>query len=152
MTRVELIRAVARHDAAIWVVRGGQPGSESLAWAEGQYQAAAVLIRADAEEVLSLRPVYRDAFEAEVLVATRDVPLLKIDQEAELSIDGLPDRKVTAKVRRISPVANAGTRFVPVFLHLSNFDGHSHSCLGPGSMRATVRITPSRSTWRTRML
>ncbi|UDF32958.1 UNVERIFIED_ORG: efflux RND transporter periplasmic adaptor subunit (plasmid) [Roseateles sp. XES5] len=63
------------------------------------------------------------AFEAEVLVATRDVPLLRIDQEAELSIDGLPDRKVTAKVRRISPVANAGTRFVPVFLHLSNFDG-----------------------------
>lgn len=70
-----------------------------------------------------LTVVDNSAFEAEVLVATRDVPQLKIDQEAELTIDGLPGRTVSARIRRISPVANAGTRFVPVFLRLNNIDG-----------------------------
>ncbi|AGT08570.1 efflux RND transporter periplasmic adaptor subunit [Paracoccus aminophilus] len=57
-------------------------------------------------------------FEAQVLVATRDVARLSVGQQAELSIDGLGDQRLTALIDRISPVANEGTRFVPVYLHL----------------------------------
>ncbi|HEX2280842.1 MAG TPA: efflux RND transporter periplasmic adaptor subunit [Thermomicrobiales bacterium] len=61
--------------------------------------------------------------EAEVLVSTRDIARLSVGQKAELKIDGLEGRTVTGTVDRISPMANEGSRFVPVYLRLENTDG-----------------------------
>ena len=76
------------------------------------------------------------AFEAEVLVATRDVTRLAVGQKAELTIDGLPGRSLTAEVQLISPAANEGTRFVPVFLRLDPTDARLF-----GGMFASGTIT-----------
>ncbi len=61
--------------------------------------------------------------EAEVLVSTRDITRLKIGQIAELHIDGLEGQVVSGMVDRINPVANEGSRFVPVYVHLENPEG-----------------------------
>jgi RND family efflux transporter MFP subunit len=61
--------------------------------------------------------------EAQVLVATRDITRLEIDQIAELHIDGLEGQVVTGTVDRINPVANEGSRFVPVYVRLENPEG-----------------------------
>lgn len=61
--------------------------------------------------------------EAEVLVSTRDITKLEIGQSAELKIDGLDGQTVTGIVDRINPVANDGSRFVPVHIRLENPDG-----------------------------
>lgn len=61
--------------------------------------------------------------EAEVLVSTRDITRLAIGQTAELQIDGLEGQTVTGTVNRINPVANEGSRFVPVHIRLENPDG-----------------------------
>ncbi|WP_036305684.1 efflux RND transporter periplasmic adaptor subunit [Methylopila sp. 73B] len=61
--------------------------------------------------------------EAQMLVATRDVPRLMVGDSAELEIDGLNGRMVAGTVDRISPVANEGSRFVPVFVRLENREG-----------------------------
>lgn len=63
------------------------------------------------------------ALEARVQVATRDVPRVSVEQMAELRIDGLGEEPVIGSVARISPVADEGTRFVPVYIRLSNRDG-----------------------------
>ncbi len=76
------------------------------------------------------------AFEAEVLVATRDVTRLQVGQKAELTIDGLAGRSLTAEVQLISPAANEGTRFVPVFLRLDPTDARLF-----GGMFASGTIT-----------
>lgn len=75
-------------------------------------------------------------FEAEVLVATRDVTRLQVGQKAELTIDGLTGRNLTAEVQLISPAANEGTRFVPVFLRLDPTDARLF-----GGMFASGTIT-----------
>lgn len=61
--------------------------------------------------------------EAEVLVSTRDITRLAVGQTAELQIDGLDGQTVTGTVDRINPVANDGSRFVPVHIRLENPDG-----------------------------
>lgn len=61
--------------------------------------------------------------EAKVLVSTRDVPRVAVDQTVELQIDGLDEQLVTGRVARISPVAENGTRFIPLYIQLSNHDG-----------------------------
>lgn len=61
--------------------------------------------------------------EAEVLVSTRDIARLEVDQTADLQVDGLEDTTILGTVDRINPVANAGTRFVPVFIRLENTEG-----------------------------
>ncbi|UUP16451.1 efflux RND transporter periplasmic adaptor subunit [Nitratireductor thuwali] len=61
--------------------------------------------------------------EAEVLVSTRDITRLEVDQMAKLQVDGLEDTTILGTVDRINPVANAGTRFVPVFIRLENTEG-----------------------------
>lgn len=76
------------------------------------------------------------AFKAEVLVATRDVTRLQVGQKAELTIDGLVGRSLTAEVQLISPAANEGTRFVPVFLRLDATDARLF-----GGMFASGTIT-----------
>ena len=58
--------------------------------------------------------------EAEVLVSTRDVTRLELGQAAELQIDGLEGRPVVGRIERINPAANAGSRFVPVYIRLEN--------------------------------
>jgi len=61
--------------------------------------------------------------EAEVLVSTRDIARLQAGQLAELQIDGLDGQALTGTVDRINPIANEGTRFVPVYVRLENPDG-----------------------------
>lgn len=58
--------------------------------------------------------------EAKVLVSTRDVHRVAIAQRAELHIDGLDGQTVVGSVDRIGPVADHGTRFIPVYIRLSN--------------------------------
>jgi membrane fusion protein, multidrug efflux system len=58
--------------------------------------------------------------EAKVLVSTRDVHRVAIAQRAELHIDGLDGQTVVGRVDRISPVADRGTRFIPIYIQLSN--------------------------------
>ncbi|WP_309086661.1 efflux RND transporter periplasmic adaptor subunit [Chelativorans sp.] len=61
--------------------------------------------------------------EAEVLVSTRDIARLKVDQTTELQVDGLEDTTILGTVDRINPVANEGSRLVPVFIRLENTEG-----------------------------
>ncbi|MCT9000582.1 MULTISPECIES: efflux RND transporter periplasmic adaptor subunit [Chelativorans] len=61
--------------------------------------------------------------EAEVLVSTRDITRLKVEQTAELQVDGLEGSTITGTVDRINPVANEGSRLVPVFIRLENTEG-----------------------------
>lgn len=61
--------------------------------------------------------------EAEMLVSTRDVTRLQPGNTAELQIDGLDGQVVTGTVDRINPVANEGSRFVPVYVRLKNPEG-----------------------------
>lgn len=61
--------------------------------------------------------------EAQVLVSTRDVTRLLAGQIAELHIDGLEGQVVVGAVDRINPVANEGSRFVPVYVRLENPGG-----------------------------
>ncbi len=78
--------------------------------------------------------------EAEVLVSTRDITRLAVGQTAELQIDGLDGQTVTGTVDRINPVANDGSRFVPVHIRLENPDGRLW-----GGMFATGTIAVRRS-------
>ncbi|CAN7579445.1 efflux RND transporter periplasmic adaptor subunit [Phyllobacterium sp. LjRoot231] len=61
--------------------------------------------------------------EAKVLVSTRDVPRVAVGQTVELQIDGIDGQSVIGRLARIAPVADDGTRFVPVYVQLSNHDG-----------------------------
>lgn len=61
--------------------------------------------------------------EAEVLVSTRDITRLAVGQTATLEVDGLEGQTIVGTVDRIAPVANEGTRFVPVHIRLENADG-----------------------------
>ncbi|MDR6820328.1 RND family efflux transporter MFP subunit [Neorhizobium sp. 2083] len=73
--------------------------------------------------------------EAEVLVSTRDVPRIAIGQRAELRIDGLNGQTAIGRVDRIGPVADHGTRFIPVYIRLSDNDARLR-----GGMFATGSI------------
>ncbi len=55
--------------------------------------------------------------ELEAAVAPEDVVQLRVGQAARVQIDGLPE-PVAAKVARINPVAQAGTRTVSAYLEL----------------------------------
>ncbi len=73
--------------------------------------------------------------EAKVLVSTRDVPRIAIGQRAELHIDGLDGQTVFGRVDRIGPIADPGTRFIPVYIRLSDNDARLR-----GGMFATGSI------------
>lgn len=77
-------------------------------------------VGADAELLTVVDP---DVLEARVLVSTRDAPRVAAGQPVELRIDGLEERAVAGSVARIGPVADSGTRFVPVFVVVSNDGG-----------------------------
>ncbi|CVI63411.1 efflux RND transporter periplasmic adaptor subunit (plasmid) [Agrobacterium leguminum] len=76
-------------------------------------------VSADAE---LLTVVDTSVLEAKVLVSTRDIARVAIGQTVELQIDGMGPQSIEGKVARINPVAESGTRFVPVYLRLSNRD------------------------------
>lgn len=77
-------------------------------------------VSADAE---LLTIVDTNILEAKVLVSTRDIVRVAADQTAELQIDGMEGQTIEGTVARINPVADSGTRFVPVYLRLPNHDG-----------------------------
>jgi RND family efflux transporter MFP subunit len=77
-------------------------------------------VSADAE-LLTL--VDTSDLEAKVLVSTRDIQRVAIGQITELLIDGMDGQTIRGAVARINPVADSGTRFVPVYLRLANRDG-----------------------------
>lgn len=77
-------------------------------------------VSADAE---LLTIVDTGILEAKVLVSTRDILRVTPGQNAELQIDGMDGRPIEGRVARIVPVADSGTRFVPVYLQLSNREG-----------------------------
>lgn len=74
-------------------------------------------VSADAE---LLTIVDTSILEAKVLVSTRDVGRVAVGQTAELQIDGMEGQTIVGTVARINPVADNGTRFVPVYLRLPN--------------------------------
>jgi RND family efflux transporter MFP subunit len=76
-------------------------------------------VSADAE---LLTIVDASILEAKVLVSTRDVARVGAGQTAELQIDGMEGQTIEGTVARINPVAESGTRFVPVYLRLPNRD------------------------------
>jgi membrane fusion protein (multidrug efflux system) len=77
-------------------------------------------VSADAE---LLTVVDTSALEAKVQVSTRDIPRVAVGQTTELQIDGMEGQTISGMVARINPVAESGTRFVPVYLQLPNPDG-----------------------------
>jgi RND family efflux transporter MFP subunit len=77
-------------------------------------------VSADAE---LLTIVDTSVLEAKVLVSTRDIAHVAAGQAAELTIDGMEGQVIEGTVARINPVAESSTRFVPVYLRLSNRNG-----------------------------
>ncbi|MBN7804609.1 efflux RND transporter periplasmic adaptor subunit [Agrobacterium rosae] len=77
-------------------------------------------VSADAE---LLTIVDTSVLEAKVLVSTRDIARVAAGQAAELTIDGMEGQVIEGRVARINPVADNGTRFVPVYLRLPNREG-----------------------------
>lgn len=61
--------------------------------------------------------------EVQAIAPLSDSVALKEGQSATLSVEGIPDKTFSASVDRISPVAIANTRSIPVFLTLENPDG-----------------------------
>jgi RND family efflux transporter MFP subunit len=62
--------------------------------------------------------------EAKVLVSTRDITRVRTGQVAKLRIDGLDGQTIEAIVDRLGPIAEEGSRFIPVYLRLKNHEGH----------------------------
>lgn len=63
-----------------------------------------------------------DTMEVEALVPARDVPQLKAGQKVVLHVEGFGSREFDARIARINPTAQAGTRSIPVFILLRNPD------------------------------
>jgi RND family efflux transporter MFP subunit len=102
----------------------------SLAYAE---------LRAEFDGVVAARPVEQGqtvALNSELMtivdltrmevdagVPTSRIPLVRIGQPVELSVEGFPERTFTGEVTRISPTAVAGSRAVRVFVTINNDEG-----------------------------
>ena len=89
-------------------------------------------VSADAE---LLTVVDTSLLEAKVLVSTRDILRVRVGQTIELQIDGMEGQIIKGTVARVNPVADSGTRFVPIYLELHNPDGRLR-----GGMFATGSI------------
>lgn len=77
-------------------------------------------------------------FAAEVPVNV--LPLVKIGQEVAIRVEGFGQRSFTGRVERIAPVAQAGSRLVPVYVRIANKDGALR-----GGMYAQGEVTVARS-------
>ncbi|QDG94613.1 efflux RND transporter periplasmic adaptor subunit (plasmid) [Rhizobium sp. NIBRBAC000502774] len=110
--------------AQVDIARVGLRDAEVTAPFDGVVASRAVeagsRVAADAE---LLTIVDTSVLEARVLVSTRDIARVAPGQTAELQIDGMEGQTILGEVARINPVADNGTRFVPVYLRLSNRDG-----------------------------
>ncbi|MDP9835606.1 RND family efflux transporter MFP subunit [Neorhizobium huautlense] len=96
-------------------------------------------LRAEFDGVVSARPVEQGqtvALNAELMtivdlsrmevdagVPTSRIPLVRLDQPVELSVEGFAGRTFAGKVMRISPTAVAGSRAVRVFIAIDNNEG-----------------------------
>lgn len=58
--------------------------------------------------------------ELEALVPARDVPKLKIGQRVALKVEGFDGREFAARIDRINPTAQAGSRSILVYIRLAN--------------------------------
>ncbi|MBP7063560.1 efflux RND transporter periplasmic adaptor subunit [Ferrovibrio sp.] len=58
--------------------------------------------------------------ELEALVPARDVPKLKIGQRVALKVEGFEGREFAARIDRINPTAQAGSRSILVYIRLAN--------------------------------
>lgn len=77
----------------------------------------AISVGTDLLEIVDISRV-----EAAVAVPTSRIAQVQVGQEANLSVDGFPGETFPATVVRISPVAEAGSRAVRVYLQMDNPD------------------------------
>lgn len=83
-------------------------------------------------EIVELDPIL-----AVIFVTEREYALLAVEQEASLTVDAYPDETFVAKVHRIAPVFEPGSRQARVELRVENEDRR----LKPGMfVRATVDL------------
>ena len=75
------------------------------------------------------------ALELQALVPAVDVPELAIGMQAELQVDGFGERRFPARIERINPSTEPGTRALLVYLGIPNPEGALR-----GGMFATGRI------------
>ncbi|MFD2646758.1 efflux RND transporter periplasmic adaptor subunit [Devosia albogilva] len=59
----------------------------------------------------------------EVIAPLRDSARIRVGQTVRLSVQGMPEASFTSTVERLSPVAEAGTRSIKIYLRLDNPDG-----------------------------
>ena len=59
----------------------------------------------------------------EVVAALKDSARIVAGQSVRLSVQGMPGQQFTGVVDRVSPVAEAGTRSIKIYLSLDNADG-----------------------------
>lgn len=78
--------------------------------------------------------------ELTALVATSDIPRVKVGQTVEMQIEGLADRALEGRVARINPAAEPGSRAIAVTIALANQD----SALRAGVFgNGRIRVAPS---------
>ena len=78
-----------------------------------------------------------DKVKVKVDVTERDLPKIKIGQEARIKIDAYPDRVFTGKVEKISPVVDLASRTAPIEILIPN----RKYLLKPGMFARTTIIT-----------
>lgn len=76
------------------------------------------------------------SMDVEVGIPTNRISSIAVGQSVDLKVEGIGDRTFQAKVTRINPVADAGTRTVTVYISLPNPDGRLS-----GGMFVTGTIT-----------
>ncbi|HEA46903.1 MAG TPA: efflux RND transporter periplasmic adaptor subunit [bacterium] len=81
-----------------------------------------------------------DRVKIKIDVVERDLPKIKIGQEAQIKVDAYPEKVFTGKVWKISPVVNIESRTAPIETLISN----PKHLLKPG-MFARVEITTKES-------
>jgi membrane fusion protein (multidrug efflux system) len=102
------------------IARTGLREADVLAPFDGIVSGRAVnqgaYVGADAE---LLTVVDTTSLEAKIFVSTRDISRVAIGQEVKLHIDGFGERLVSGNVVRKNPIADEGTRSVPVHVGLA---------------------------------
>jgi len=76
--------------------------------------------------------------ELEAAVAPADVLALRVGQQARVTIDGLPER-LAARVARINPSAQSGTRTVMAYLEVAPHPALRQGLFARGNVELTVR-------------
>lgn len=78
------------------------------------------------------------ALEIEAAMAPEDVAAVQVGQAARVSVDGVPV-EIGARVARINPAAQAGSRTVPVYLKLDPHPALRHGLFARGAVEADRR-------------